>query len=47
MGIVYSVMGLILISIASELASILTFLVFLPKKFKITKEDLKPAYENF
>ena len=42
MGIVYSVMGLILISIASELASILTFLVFLPKKFKITKEDLKP-----
>ena len=42
MGIVYSVMGLILISIASELASIITFLVFLPKKFKITKEDLKP-----
>ena len=42
MGIVYSVMGLILISIASELASILTFLIFLPKKFKITKEDLKP-----
>ena len=42
MGIVYSVMGLILISIASELASIITFLVFLPKKFKITKADLKP-----
>ena len=42
MGIVYSVMGLILISIASELASIITFLVFLPKKFKIAKEDLKP-----
>ena len=41
-GIVYSVMGLILISIASQVASILTFLVFLPKKFKITKEDLKP-----
>ena len=41
-GIVYSVMGLILISIASELASILTFLFFLPKKFKITKQDLKP-----
>ena len=41
-GIVYSVMGLILISIASELSSILTFLVFLPKKFKITKQDLKP-----
>lgn len=42
MGIVYSVMGLILISIASELASIITFLVFLPKKFKIAKADLKP-----
>ena len=42
MGIVYSVIGLILISIASELASIITFLVFLPKKFKITKADLKP-----
>lgn len=41
-GIVYSVMGLILISIASELASILTFLFFLPKKFKIAKNDLKP-----
>ena len=41
-GIVYSVMGLILISIASELASIFTFLFFLPKKFKITKNDLKP-----
>lgn len=42
MGIVYSVMGLILISIASELSSILTFLFFLPKKFKISKQDLKP-----
>lgn len=41
-GIVYSVMGLILISIASELASILTFLFFLPKKFQIKKDDLKP-----
>ena len=41
-GIVYSVMGLILISIASELSSILTFLFFLPGKFKITKEDFKP-----
>lgn len=41
-GIVYSVMGLILISIASELASIFAFLAFLPKKFKITRKDLKP-----
>ena len=41
-NIVYAVMGLILISIASELSSIITFLLFLPKKFKITKQDLKP-----
>ncbi|MBE6154174.1 MAG: hypothetical protein E7163_01180 [Firmicutes bacterium] len=41
-GVVYSVIGLILISIASELSSIITFLLFAPKKFKISKEDLKP-----
>lgn len=41
-GIVYSVIGFILISIASELASIITFLCFLPKKFTINKKDLKP-----
>ena len=41
-GITESVMGLILISIATEIASILTFLIFIPKKFVITKKDLKP-----
>lgn len=41
-GITYSVLGLILISIASETASIVTFLLFAPKKFKINKKDLKP-----
>jgi len=41
-GVVYSVVGLILISIASELSSIITFLLFAPKKFKIAKQDLKP-----
>ncbi len=41
-GITASVVGLILLSIASELASILTFLFFLPKKFTITKKDFKP-----
>lgn len=41
-GITYSVMGLILLSIASETISIITFLLFLPKKFKIKKEELKP-----
>lgn len=42
-GVVYAVMGLILLSVASELSSILTFLVFLPKKVVIKKEDLKPT----
>lgn len=41
-GIVYAVMGLILISIATELAGILVFLFWLPKNFAITKNDLKP-----
>ena len=41
-GVIYSVLGLILISIGSELASIVTFLVFLPKKFQIKKQDIKP-----
>lgn len=40
-GVVESVVGFILISIATEIASILTFLVFAPKKIKITKKDLK------
>lgn len=42
LGITYSVMGLILISIATEISSILTFLIFLPKKLIIRKEDIKP-----
>lgn len=41
-GITESVMGLILISIATEISSILTFLFFIPKKFTISKKDLKP-----
>lgn len=41
-SVVYAVMGLILLSIASETASIITFLCFLPKKFSIKKEELKP-----
>ncbi|MDE5539150.1 MAG: polysaccharide biosynthesis C-terminal domain-containing protein, partial [Bacilli bacterium] len=39
-GIIYSVMGLILISIGTELASIITFLIFLPKKLTINKQDI-------
>ena len=41
-GITESVIGLILISIATEISSIITFLFFIPKKFIITKKDLKP-----
>lgn len=41
-GVVYAVMGLILLNIASELASIITFLCFLPKKFTIKKDEIKP-----
>lgn len=45
-GIIYSVMGLILISIITELASIFTFMLFLPKKFIIHKKDLKPDFST-
>ncbi len=41
-GITDAVIGLILISIISELASIFTFLFFLPKNFTIRKNELKP-----
>lgn len=41
-GIIYAVLGLILLSIASETISILTFLFFLPKKFTINTKYLKP-----
>lgn len=40
-GVVYSVAGLILISIGTELASIMTFFFFLPKHTVIRKNDLK------
>lgn len=45
-GIIYSVIGLILISIGTELASIMTFLLFLPKKVVIKKSDLKPDFNT-
>ena len=41
-GITEAVMGLILMSIASETISICCFLFFLPKNFHIKKSDLKP-----
>ncbi len=45
-GILYSVLGLILISIATELSSIITFLIFAPHKFTINKKDLKPNFST-
>jgi len=41
-SVTISVIGLILISIVTELASIFTFFIFLPKKVTINKDDLKP-----
>ncbi len=41
-GPVYSVCGFILLSIISELISIIVFLFFLPRNFKIQKSDFKP-----
>lgn len=41
-GIIYAVLGLILLSIISEISSIIIFIFFLPKKFVIQKKDLIP-----
>lgn len=41
-GIIFAVIGYILISIISETISIIVFLLYLPKGFTIKKEDLKP-----
>lgn len=41
-GPVYGVCGYILLSIISEFISIIIFLLYLPKKFSITKSDFKP-----
>ncbi len=41
-NIVYAVSGLILVNIISELMSSLVLFIFLPKKFKLKKKDIKP-----
>ena len=43
-GTLVSVCGYILISILSETISIIVFLLYLPKGWKISKEDLKPDF---
>ncbi|MCM1370473.1 MAG: polysaccharide biosynthesis protein [Clostridium sp.] len=46
MGIEVAIMFIILSNIASELTSIFVLFFFLPKKFKIRKEDIKPNKDN-
>ncbi|NLA33465.1 MAG: oligosaccharide flippase family protein [Tenericutes bacterium] len=41
-GIYFAVAGLVLVNIVSELLQIVILLFFLPKNFKITKQDIKP-----
>lgn len=41
-GLIVTICGYILISILSETMSIIIFLLFLPKNFKIETKDLKP-----
>lgn len=45
-GIEVTIMFIVLSNIASELTSIIIFFLFLPKKFKIRKEDIKPNKDN-
>ena len=45
-GIEYAVEFVVLSNIISEFTSILVLFFFLPKNFKITKEDIKPSKKN-
>ncbi len=45
-GLSYAVAFVVLVNIISELTSILILFFFLPKSFKISKEDLKPNKKN-
>lgn len=45
-GINYAIAFIILSNIISEMTSILVLFFFLPKNFKITKQDLKPNKKN-
>ena len=45
-GIIYAITGLILLNILSELASIIVLFLFLPKRFKLNKNDLKYNESN-
>ncbi len=45
-GIVFTTTSLILINVLSELVASLVLIFFLPKKFKIEKQDLKPSFNS-
>ena len=45
-GVIATITGLILLNVVSELSSIFILFLFLPKNFKINKEDIKPNYDN-
>lgn len=45
-GITYAVSFLVLSNIISELSSIIILFLFLPKNFKLTKNDIKPSTTN-
>lgn len=45
-GIEYAVAFVVLVNIISEFTSILILFFFIPKNFKITKQDLKPNKKN-
>ncbi len=45
-GLIFTTTSLILINVLSELISSLVLIFFLPKKFKITKHDLKPNLKS-
>jgi len=45
-GLEFAVSFLVLSNIISELTSILTLFIFLPKNFKLTKNDLTPSLSN-
>ena len=44
--LVYAVSFLVLVNMISEFTSIVILLLFMPKKVKITKDDIKPQKEN-
>lgn len=45
-GIIVTISYLVLLNIVSEICSIIVLMLFLPRDFKITRDDIKPRYDN-